>query len=453
MESRSRPQPGLQSRRWRWCWYLGVVGDPLATTDARPLDPLREPQYRRFWSAAFVSNTGGWMQNATIPYVVYQITGSAGDVGVAGFFHYVPFLLMGLVGGSLADRFPRRVLLVVFQLSQAGVAVALWAVVVSGSATTASLSALGFLSGLLGGVNTPIWQSFVAELVPRRLLLGAVTLNSAQFNAGRALGPFLAGIVIVVWGAAAAFLFNAASFAVVVVVIASIRVRSDERRRERPSETSIVEALRYVRRTPAILTCCGAVGLIAAFGSSLFNYLPVYGESEFTVTGAQLGLLLGASGIGAVIVTPILLGFQHRVEGAHRLAGAMAAYGASVVVIGAVPSYGVAVAALLVFGASYLVIAATMNTTIQIVVREDLRGKVIAIYLMCLTGGLPIGLLLWGQVAEAIGLRATTVAAGVSLVAVTVLFAWTGRFRAMAIDARSAGAGRGAAAQAVSERR
>jgi MFS family permease len=416
------------------------VGDPLASTDVRPLDPLREPQYRRFWLAAFVSNTGGWMQNATIPYVVYQITGRAGDVGIAGFFHYVPFVLVGLLGGSLADRFARRRLLVVFQLAQAVVAVGLWAVVASGSATTANLSALGFVSGLLGGLNTPIWQSFVSELVPRRLLLGAVTLNSAQFNASRALGPFLAGVTIVVWGAAASFLLNAVSFVVVVVVVATIRVGSDVRRHERPDSTGIGEAFRYVRRTPAIATCCAAVGLIAGLGSSLFNFLPVYGESEFSVTGAQLGLLLGASGIGAVIVTPVLLGFQHRVEGARRLAASMTAYGASVVVVGAVPTYGAAVAALLVFGASYLVIAATMNTTIQIVVREDLRGKVIAIYLMCLTGGLPLGLLAWGQVADVVGLRVTTVAAGVTLVVVTVVFALTGRFRAMAVDARSTGA-------------
>ncbi len=407
--------------------------------DVRPLDPLRERQYRRFWLAAFVSNTGGWMQNATIPYVVFLITGRAGDVGIAGFFHYVPFVLVGLVGGSLADRFPRRRLLVVSQLAQVVVAVALWAVVASGEATTANLSALGFASGLLGGVNTPIWQSFVAELVPRDLLLGAVTLNSAQFNASRALGPFLAGVVIAVWGPAASFALNAASFLVVVAVLCVLRVRSDDRRLLRPESTGIRDALHHVRRTPAILTCCAAIAVIAALGSSLFNYLPVYGESEFGVTGARLGLLLGASGIGAVLVTPLLLGFQHRIEGATRLAVAMLVYGASVVVVGAVPSFGVAVAALLAFGGAYLVIAATINTTIQLVVREDLRGKVIAVYLMCLTGALPVGLLVWGQAADVVGLRTTTVVAGVALVGVTGLFGLTGRFAAMAADARVAG--------------
>jgi MFS family permease len=172
----------------------------------RPLDPLRERQFRWFWIAAFVSNTGGWMQNATIPYVVYQLTGRAGEVGITGFFQYVPFMIMGLIGGTLADRFPRRLLLVVAQVLQAAVAVALWAVVATGSATTLNLSVLAFASGILGGLNTPIWQALVAELVPRELLLGAVTLNSTQFNASRALGPFLAGVVIAAFGAQASFL-------------------------------------------------------------------------------------------------------------------------------------------------------------------------------------------------------------------------------------------------------
>ncbi len=411
-----------------------------ATVRPRPLDPLRERQYRRFWIAAFVSNTGGWMQNATIPYVVFLITGAAADVGITGFFQYLPFMLVGLVGGSLADRFPRRQLLVVAQVLQALVAVGLWAVVASDSATTTNLSALAFLSGLLGGLNTPIWQSFVAELVPRELLLGAVTLNSTQFNASRALGPFLAGVVIAVWGPAASFLLNAVSFVAVVGVLLVLRVRSDDRvRGDRAVTGGVRRAVRHVVTTPSILTCCGAIVVVAALGSSLFSYLPVYGEAEFRVTGAALGLLLGASGVGAVLVAPLLMAVQHRVEGAVLLGVAMATYGLSVVAVGLSPGYGAAVAALLVFGAAYLTIAATINTTIQLVVADDLRGTVIALYLMCLTGALPVGLLLWGVAADAVGLRTTTVVAGGLLVLATVVFALTGRFRVMAIDARSSG--------------
>ena len=412
------------------------------TRPPRPLDALRERDYRWFWIGAFISNTGGWMQNATIPYVVFQLTGSAGEVGLTGFFQYLPFMVMGIAGGALADRFPRRRLLIWAQVAQAGAAFALWAVVASGTATVAMVAGLAFVAGLLGGVNTPIWQAFVVELVPRELLLGAVTLNSTQFNASRALGPFLAGIVIAVWGAQAAFLLNAVSFGAVVFVLLLIRAGSDGTRRtvEGGVLAGLGRAARYTRATPAIFACCLAIMAVAGLGSPLFSYLPVYGEEIFGVTGVQLGLLFGAGGIGSVIAAPVLLSVAPRMPRARLLAGAMATYGASVVAVGLLPGYWAVLGALLFFGGAYLSIASTINTTIQLVVREDLRGTVIALYLMCLTGALPLGLFLWGQAADAIGLRTTTVVAGALLVAVTGVFWVTGRFRVMAAadDARDA---------------
>ena len=401
----------------------------------RPLDPLRVRQFRWFWIAAFVSNTGGWMQNATIPYVVFQVTGRAGEVGITGFFQYVPFMIMGLVGGTLADRFPRRLLLVVTQVLQAAVAVALWAEVASGSATAFNLSVLAFASGILGGLNTPIWQALVAELVPRELLLGAVTLNSTQFNASRALGPFLAGVVIAVFGAQASFMLNALSFAAVVVVLFAIRVHSDARRGPGAGPLAgIGAAVRHVWHTPAILTCCFAIIAVASLGSPLFSYLPVYGDTEFHVTGVRLGLLLGASGIGAVLIAPLLLQVQHRVRRAALLAGAMASYGLAVMAVGLIPGYVGCILALMCFGAAYLTIASTINTTIQLLVTDELRGKVIALYLMCLTGALPVGLVVWGQCADAFGLRVTTVVAGVLLILVTLGYGLAGRFSLMAAE-------------------
>ena len=322
------------------------------TRPPRPLDALRERDYRWFWIGAFISNTGGWMQNATIPYVVFQLTGSAGEVGLTGFFQYLPFMVMGIAGGALADRFPRRRLLIWAQVAQAGAAFALWAVVASGTATVAMVAGLAFVAGLLGGVNTPIWQAFVVELVPRELLLGAVTLNSTQFNASRALGPFLAGIVIAVWGAQAAFLLNAVSFGAVVFVLLLIRAGSDGTRRtvEGGVLAGLGRAARYTRATPAIFACCLAIMAVAGLGSPLFSYLPVYGEEIFGVTGVQLGLLFGAGGIGSVIAAPVLLSVAPRMPRARLLAGAMATYGAAVVAVGLLPGYWAVLGALLFFG-------------------------------------------------------------------------------------------------------
>lgn len=401
----------------------------------RPLDALREREYRLFWIGAFVSNTGGWMQNATIPYVVFRLSGRAGDVGVTGFLQYVPFLIMGIAGGALADRFPRRRLLMAAQVLQALAALALWAVVAGGSATVTQLALLAFISGMLAGLNTPVWQAFVVELVPRELLLGAVTLNSTQFNASRALGPFLAGVVIGFWGPQAAFLLNAASFVAVIVVLLMIRVPSDGVRRHVAGGVvaGLVRSARYVASTPAIVACCFAIAAVAGLGSPLFSYLPVYAEEIFGVTGVRLGLLFGAGGIGSVMAAPVLLTVAPRLPRARLLGGAMTVYGGSVVAVGALSGYWPVLFALLFFGGAYLSIASTINTTIQLVVREELRGTVIAIYLMCLTGALPLGLYGWGVAADRFGIRATTVTAGALLVVVTAAFVATGRFRVMAV--------------------
>jgi len=416
------------------------VASGPAPSVARPgaFDALRVRDFRLFWVAALVSNTGGWMQAATIPYVIYQLTGKVGQVGVTGFFQYVPFMVMGLVGGYVSDRFARRGTLVAVQLAQAVAALVLWAVVAADVATPLWVTALAFLSGLLGGLNTPVWQAFVVDLVPRDQLMGAVTLNSTQFNASRALGPFLAGVVIAAFGAETAFLLNALSFFAVVAVLLVVRGRSAPHPHVEGFLSGVRSAATHIWRTPALLACCTAIVVVAGLGSPLFSFLPVYGEAEYQVTGVRLGLLLGAGGVGAVTVAPFLLSVVVRTRRAVALPAAMCAYGAAVALTGLVRNYWVALAALMLFGGAYLAIASTINTSIQLVVADHLRGKVISVYLACLTGALPLGLLAWGWASDATSLRATTVVAGLLLVAATGVLVVTGRFQVMsaADDAR-----------------
>ncbi len=254
----------------------------------------------------------------------------------------------------------------------------------------------------------------------------------------------LAGLVIAAWGAATAFAVNGVSFLVVIGVLVVIRGTSEGR--GRPARGGVLAGIRrgaaHVVASPAIVACCAAIIAVAGLGSPLFSYLAVYGESVYEVTGLRLGLLFGAAGIGSVLFTPLLLSIAPRLARARLLGASMLLYGASVVAMGLVPTYPGSILVLLCFGGAYLSIASTINTTIQLVVLEELRGVVIAIYLMCLTGALPIGLLCWGAAADRWGIRSTTVAAGGSLVVVTALFVATGRFNVMADadDARDAAA-------------
>jgi MFS family permease len=319
--------------------------------------------------------------------------------------------------------------------------------VYTGVVTTAWLAGLAFVSGLAAGLNTPVWQSFVAELVSRDLLLNAVTLNSAQFNAARALGPLLTGIIVSGIGVSWAFALNAASFGIVIIVLLGLRVSSDGVRRNvsEGAVAGIRTAGRYVLASPPILACCMAIAAVAGLGSPLFSYLVVYGEEVLQVSGLRLGILFGAAGIGSVIFTPALLSIAPRIPRSRLLSGAMVLYGLSVVATGLAPTYFTVVLALLCFGGAYLAIASTINTSIQLVVRDDLRGTVIAIYLMCLTGALPIGLFVWGKLSDTYGIQPVTIAAGSALLMVTLLFILTGRFHVMADadaarDAAAAGA-------------
>lgn len=396
---------------------------------------LRHREYRVFWIAALISNTGGWMQNAAIPFVVFQLSGRNAGVGVAGFWSYAPIMLMGAWGGSLADRFDRKRLLVMTQLVQAGFAVALWVLVANGWATTARLSALAFGSGLAGGLNIPIWQAFVSQLVPRSVLRNAITLNSTQFNAARALGTFLAGLVFSLTGASVVFALNAVSFGSVLVGLSLIRSKGAPPASGPPRHVlaDLAAGVRYVAATPGIRSCCLAIAAIAGLASPLFSFLPAsYVQAIFELEGWRAGLLLGGGGIGAVVLAPFVLTVGDRWDRRTLLVVSMATYGVATASVGLAPSWWVAVIGLAFYGGAYLAIAASLNTTIQLLARDDMRGKSLAIYVMCLTGALPVGLIAWGWAADEWGVRAVTVAAGAALVAMTVALTVTGRFDGMA---------------------
>lgn len=405
---------------------------------------FRYRDYSLFWFGALLSNTGSWMQNVTIPFVIFQLTGSAANVGVTGFFQFIPIMLLGPIGGALADRFSRRMLLFVTQAVMAAVSFGMYAVVASGRATPVNLTVLAFAYGLAGGLNIPIWQAFVSQLVPRRMLLSAITLNSTQFNASRALGPFLAGPIIFAFGVPTAMFINFCSFGAVLVALLVIRAERLPGQRDGRLRifSEFVEAVRYARGVPGIVACFIGITAVAGLGSPLFAFLPVVGEEVFgiertgatevlTGEGIRAGLLYGAAGLGSVLFAPLILGKGAELGRSTMMLIAMLTYGVATAAVGLAPSYGIALVALLIFGGAYLAIAASLNTTIQLLVREDMRGKTLAVYIMFLTGALPIGLIVWGQVAEWTGISTTAVMAGALLVVVTIYFMATGRLQAM----------------------
>ena len=385
---------------------------------------FRHRNFTLFWVGALVSNTGTWVQNVTIPFVIYGMTGSQTWLGIATFLQFVPIVVMGPVGGAVADRYHRKSVLIVTQAAQALVALLLWAAWASDHHTLPVIVGLVALSGIISGLNVPSWQSFVSELVPREVLLNAVTLNSTQFNAARAFGPALGGVVLATLGVGWAFLINALSFVAVIAALLLISVPRLVKlaRGEREGVfREFVSSLRYSRARPGIVACFVAVCALGGLGSPMVQLFPVFAQRVFGVTDVAYGFLGAALGIGAVLAAPFVAGIGSGWRRSRLAEVAMLAYGLAIVAFGAAPSYPIALAALLVAGGGYLAIASTLNTTIQLQVDEVMRGKVLAVYIMFLTLALPIGALIQGVVAERIGPQLAVVGFGSAFLAV---FAW-----------------------------
>jgi MFS family permease len=401
-----------------------VSGTDAAASDAPRPAPARPGirqaltafHYRNFaifWTGALLSSTGTWVQWVTVPFVVYQLTESAAWVGITGFLQFIPAVLVGPLAGSIADRFHRRSVLLVTQAAQAAVAIALWATWTAGVRSVAAIVAIVAVGGFVAGINIPSWQAFVSELVPREVLLNAVTLNSTQFNAARAFGPAIGGLVLATAGPGVAFLVNALSFLAVIVALLLVRVpRLDRSSDHRGVLREFFSALGYVRGRPGIAACFLTVLALGALGGPLFQLLAVFAERVFLVQGFAYGLMGAALGVGAVMAAPLLAGRGQGVPRSRLTIIATTAYGGALVVFAVAPWYALAIVALMVAGGAYLAIASTLNTTIQLQVDETMRGKVLAAYLMCLTLSMPLGSLLQGALAEVVGARITVAGAG-----------------------------------------
>ena len=327
-------------------------------------------------------------------------------------------------------------MLLVTQSGQAlmalGLAVAWW----SGVREPAAYVAMSVLVGLSAGLNLPAWQAFVSELVPRPVLLNAVTLNSTQFNASRLIGPMLAGATLVAAGPGTAFLINSVSFLAVIAALVMIRTPgaiADDTDRIHPAR-DFAATLAYIRGQSGIATAVGAVMLIGMFGLSIQVLVIVFAEGVFGRDESGYGLMLTMIGAGAVAAAPFVTSLGGRFRRSRVQAFALLAYGLAVMALAAAPVFWMALVALAVMGASHLTSAAMLNTTIQLQVEEHRRAQVIAVYMMALLLANPVGQLVLSQLIELIGPRPTFGIAGATLVAATLVLRASGRLSRLDLE-------------------
>ncbi len=398
---------------------------------------FRLRNYRLFWFGGLPSNIGRWFQTLAIPLVVFDLTDSAGWVGVAGFAQILPMALMGPYGGAIADRYPRRKVLLVTQTLQAFVALGLMTLWFSGVRSPGVYVAVSALVGMTAGLNLPAWQAIVREIVPREQLLAGITLNSAQFNASRMIGPALGGAAIAWFGPGWAFFVNAISYSAVLTGLALMRLDIVHQRPEgrmRPLH-EFAGAARDAFRSEGIRTAILTVSMIGFFGLSLQTLSVTVAEDVFDQGERGFGLLLSFVGLGAVSMSPIIAGAAQRFRRSQLQQTALMLYAAGALVIAVAPVFAVALAGGFMMGAAHLTSASTLNTAIQLQVDESARAKVLAVYLSMLTASNPIGQLLLGQLIDRTDPRFAYGLAGGAFLMIAGFLAVGGRLEGLDADA------------------
>jgi len=393
------------------------------------LEVFRIRNYRLFWFGGLISNIGRWFQTVAVPIVVFDLTGSAAWVGLAGFAQIMPMALMGPWGGAIADRYQRRKVLLVTQLLQSLPALGMAALWFGGVRSAAAFVAMSVAVGVSAGLNLPAWQAIVADLVPRQQMLSGITLNSAQFNASRMVGPALGGAVVAGWGPGVAFVVNAVSYGAVLTGLALMRFDSDAARRAAPMRPvrDFVGAATYAFAQRGIRTALLAVTMIGFFGMSMQMLSVTVAEDVFDQGERGFGYILSFVGLGAVLSSPFVAGAAARFKRSQIQSFAFLLYAAGTLVIAFSPVFAVVLVGGFMMGSAHLTSASTLNTAIQLQVDEAIRAKVLAVYITMMTATNPLGQLLLGRLIDATDPRFAYAVAGGMFISIGLVLTIGGR--------------------------
>ncbi len=372
---------------------------------------LQVRNYRLFATGQLISLIFGWVQITAQDWLVLQVTHNSGTaLGVVTAFQFTPILLLSLYAGKLADRFDKRTLLLIVNTAWLVLATAMGVLVVSGHIKLWYIFGFALLWGTVSAMETPARQSFVSELVPAELLPNALALSAATFNSARIIGPALGGIAIATLGTGPAFILNAVSYAGPLVVLSLMRVadlhRDATRVRRAAADTRVIDGLRYVRSRPDLML---PMALMLVVGMFAFNFqltLPLLARTVFHTGAASFGLLTTALAVGAL--GGALAGTGRRARpSVWVVLGAALAFGITTTLVGFGPSY--LVTALLLVPAGFFMIfyAQASNQRVQLGADPDMRGRVMALYIMIFMGTNPVGAPLIGWLAAQYGPRAT----------------------------------------------
>jgi MFS family permease len=382
---------------------------------------LRIRNYRLFFIGQVVSNTGTWMQRIAQDWLVLSLTGSSAAVGITTALQFLPMLLFGLYGGVLVDRLPKRPTLLATQTAMGVTGLVLAFLTLSGHVQVWHVYLAAFAVGLATVVDNPARQSFVSEMVGPGQLQNAVSLNSANFQSARLVGPAVAGVLITGVGTGWAFLFNGLSFVAPVVGLLLMRARDLHPVERAPrGKGQLREGLRYVAGHPELIWPIVLVGFIGTFGFNFPVWLSAYADDIFHSGAGGYSLFNTLMAVGSV--AGALLAARRGTARLRVLIAAAMAFGILEVVAALAPSFWLFALLMVPIGIFGLTVNVTANTAVQMGTDPAMRGRVMALFMMVFMGGTPLGAPLVGWVTDAYGARVGFALGGlVSAVAATTV--------------------------------
>jgi MFS family permease len=394
------------------------------------LRAFRHRDYRIFWFSQLLSLTGTWLQSLAQSWLVLTLTNSPMALGAIGILQFGPTLLLGLPGGVIADRYPKRKVLIATQSAICAITLALAALVVSGTVRLWQIYAAALLFGMVNAIDMPTRQAFVSDMVGQEDLGNAVALNSALFNTTRIVGPALAGILLSTVGAGVCFLLNGLSYLPPIAALALMRANGD------PAPASALQSpaerlrggLAYVRQTPAVLMPIVLVGLVATFGLNFNVWAPLLAKDVLDIGASGFGLLMSSLGVGS-LTGALILAFRGRAPSFPRILLMAGTFGLAELALAIAarelaPLVGI-MGLMALIGFFMSTTMAQANTLVQTISPHALRGRVMSIYMTVFAGATPVGAAVagfaaeWGGAPLAVGLGGA-----VALIAAMLVALW-----------------------------
>jgi len=376
----------------------------IAPILGRTFAALRFPNYRLWFTGQLISLFGTWMQSTAQGYLMFELTGSAAYLGYVGFMAGAPSWLFTLYGGVIADRIPRRSLLIITQTVMMILAVILAILTFTHRVQAWHILILAFLLGTANAFDAPARQAFVTDLVDRSYLTNAIALNSTMFNAGTVLGPALAGLTYAAFGPQWCFTINALSFLAVIAALLRMHLApSNQEVRYTSALADAREGLGYVARHPTIRVLIFNMGMVSLFGLGFATLIPAWAVDVLGGDATTNGFMVSARGLGALTGALMIASLGH-----FRGKGRLLTVGSfllpiSLLTLSTVRQIPVTLLVLFAAGLGFMILANMSNSLVQTHVADSLRGRVMGIYTLVFFGLMPLGSLLNGTIASRIG--------------------------------------------------